>query len=77
MPKVIQIRDVPDSLHRVLKSRAAIEGMSLSDYVKRELQRAADRPTVREWLETASEFRRIRMKKSAAQVIRELREPRA
>lgn len=37
MPKMIQIRNVPDPMHRVLKLRAVEEGMTLSDYIKREL----------------------------------------
>lgn len=37
MSKMIQIRNVPDELHRALKVSAAAEGMSLSDYIKREL----------------------------------------
>jgi antitoxin FitA len=37
MSKMIQIRNVPDEMHQMLKTRAAIEGMSLSDYIKREL----------------------------------------
>ncbi|MCU1232639.1 MAG: hypothetical protein JWP63_606, partial [Candidatus Solibacter sp.] len=41
MSKMIQVRDVPDEVHRNLKSRAAREGMSLSDFLKRELARAA------------------------------------
>jgi hypothetical protein len=48
MPKMIQLRHVPDDLHRVLKARAALEGVSLSDYLLREIQRLAERPTVRE-----------------------------
>ncbi len=47
MTKMIQIRNVPDSLHRELKARAAIEGMSLSDYLMSELNRSIDRPTLR------------------------------
>ena len=46
--KMIQIRNVPDSLHRTLKSRAALEGMSLSDYLRAEIERVAQRPTVDE-----------------------------
>lgn len=42
MPKMIQTRNVPDQLHITLKARAACEGMSLSDYLKRELERAAE-----------------------------------
>ncbi len=37
MSKMIQIRNVPDEMHRTLKEAAAREGMSLSDYIKREL----------------------------------------
>ena len=37
MSKMIQIRNVPDEMHRLLKMRAAAEGISLSDYIKREL----------------------------------------
>lgn len=37
MSKMIQLRNVPDELHRALKASAAAEGMSLSDYIKREL----------------------------------------
>ena len=42
---LIQIRNVPDDVHRTLKSRAAAEGTSLSDYVLREVTRAARTPT--------------------------------
>ena len=48
MPKMIQLRHVPDELHRRLKARAALEGMSLSDYLLQEVRRVADRPTVAE-----------------------------
>jgi len=48
MPTMIQIRNVPDALHRRLKSRAALEGMSLSDYLLGELRRVAERPTLAE-----------------------------
>ena len=47
MSKMIQIRNVPDSLHRKLKARAAMEGMSLSYYLMAEIRRIADRPTIR------------------------------
>ena len=48
MPSMIQIRNVPDALHRRLKSRAALEAMSLSDYLLAELRRVAERPTLGE-----------------------------
>ena len=47
MSKMIQIRNVPDSLHRELKARAAMEGMSLSDYLMAEIRRSAERPSIK------------------------------
>lgn len=48
---MIQIRNVPDDVHRKLKARAASEGMSLSDYLLREVRESAARPTLREWFD--------------------------
>jgi antitoxin FitA len=48
MSKMIQIRNVPDDLHRELKMRAAAAGMSMSDYIKRELRRKNRKSTIRE-----------------------------
>jgi antitoxin FitA len=48
MAAMIQIRNVPDALHRRLKARAALAGMSLSDYLLREISEVAERPTVEE-----------------------------
>jgi hypothetical protein len=45
---MIQLRNVPDSLHRTLKARAAMAGMSLSDYLLAEIRCLADRPTIGE-----------------------------
>ena len=46
MSKMIQLRHVPDDLHRKLKVRAALEGLSLSDYLLQEVRRVAERPTL-------------------------------
>jgi plasmid stability protein len=46
MSVMIQIRNVPDELHRVLKSRAALAAMSLSDYLLAEMRQMAERPTI-------------------------------
>lgn len=54
MSKMIQIRDVPDEVHAKLKSRAALASMSLSDYLKRDLQRAASTMTIEELSEQIS-----------------------
>ncbi len=48
MSKMIQIRNVPDDVHRILKMRAAAEGLSLSDYVKRDLEELATQATIEE-----------------------------
>lgn len=45
---MIQVRDVPDDIHRTLKIRAAAAGMTLSDYIKRDLEQAAAKPTLDE-----------------------------
>jgi len=48
MSTMVQIRNVPDTLHRRLKSRAALAGMSLSDYLLSEIREVAARPTLEE-----------------------------
>ncbi len=48
MPVMIQVRNVPDAVHRTLKMRAAATGTSLSDYIKQELARAAEQATLEE-----------------------------
>jgi antitoxin FitA len=60
MPKMIQIRNVPDDLHRELKTRAAKSEMTLSDYLLRELEGLSVRPTMREWLARSLGARRRR-----------------
>jgi plasmid stability protein len=76
MSKMIQIRDVPEQVHSTLKARAAGEGMSLSDFIKRELKHTVERPTMREWLDLTRRAKPIPTKRSAAQVVRELRDAR-
>lgn len=73
MSKIIQVRDVPESVHGTLKAPAAQEAMSLSDFINRELERVAERPSLQEWLEHARQARPIPSKHTAAQVIRKLR----
>lgn len=51
MTKMIQIRNVPEDLHRLLKSRAALAGKSLSEYLLVELRRVAARPTLKDLVE--------------------------
>ncbi len=70
MRVMIQIRNVPDPLHRQLKSRAAIAGMSLSDYLLHELRGAADRPTIEELRARLRTRPTINLSPTPAEVIR-------
>ena len=76
MPKMIQLRNVPDELHRRLKSRAALEGLSLSDYLLAEVRKVAERPSVRELRGRLESRERVRLRPAPAQVIRAERERR-
>lgn len=76
MSKMIQVRDVPDELHGVLKARAAREGMTLSDFIKKELGRIAERPSMKEWLERTRQLKPIVGPQTPAQIIREMRDNR-
>ncbi len=76
MSKMIQLRNVPDELHRTLKARAALAGMSLSDYCITEMRRSAERPTAEELRARLSTRTRVVPSVSTAQVIREEREGR-
>ncbi len=67
---MVQIRNVPTELHRRLKARAAIEGMSMSDFVMRELRKALDRPTRQEILDRLRAQPVRRLGRRAAEVIR-------
>ena len=76
MPRMIQIRNVPDDLHRRLKARAALEGMSLSDYLLREVAGAAERPTLRELRERLRSRRQVTSRVSPARAVRAERDRR-
>ncbi len=73
---MVQIRKVPPDLHRRLKARAAIEGMSMSDYVLREIRKALERPTREEILERLRSPAPRRFSRAAAEVIRAERDSR-
>jgi plasmid stability protein len=76
MNKHIQIRNVPESLHRELKSKAARLGVSLSDYALAELKRAAKRPTVAEIFDEIRRQGPVKPKTPAADMVRMERESR-
>jgi plasmid stability protein len=66
MPSMIQVRNVPDELHRDLKVRAAQTGMTLSDYLLAELRALAVRPTMREWLASSEQWEPVEVEESPA-----------
>lgn len=67
---MVQIRNVPVDLHRRLKVRAAVEGLTMSDYVLREVRKALERPTRTELLDRLQAGPVRRLRRSAAAVIR-------
>ena len=73
---MIQVRNVPREFHRRLKARAAMEGMSMSDYILREVGKSLERPMRREVLERLRAGTVRRLSPSPADVIRAERESR-
>ena len=76
MSKMIQIRNVPDALHRKLKARAAIEGVSLSDLLLTEARRLAERPSMEEIRQRIASRSPVRLSLSAAEAVRQERDSR-
>ena len=76
MPKMIQIRHVPDALHRRLRARAALAGMSLSDYLRAELEAAAERLTPTELRERLATLEPAKVRERPAAAIRAERDAR-
>ena len=73
MTTMIQIRNVPEALHRRLKARAALEGVSMSRFVLREIERALERPSRRDLLEAIRSQPKIELDISPADILREER----
>ena len=73
MTRMIQIRNVPVELHRKLKSRAALEGTSLSEYLLREIRQVAERPTLEELAERLKNRAPVSYRISPARILREER----
>ncbi len=74
MSKMIQIRNVPDAVHRNIKARAARSGMTLSDYLLAEIERLAALPTRDEMLARLHARTRTTLRTPAADVIRSERQ---
>jgi antitoxin FitA len=76
MSEMIQLRRVPDALHRRLKARAALAGMSLSDSLWAESREIEERPTLAELRERLHQHERVGVQPDAARLVREEREAR-
>lgn len=74
--KMVQIRNVPDEVHRRLKARAAMEGKSLSELALTELTRSLDRPTRRELIERVQTRERVVVSQSSVDAVRSERNAR-
>jgi len=73
---MIQLRHVPEALHRQLKARAALSGLPLSDYLIREVRKIAERPTLEEMQDRLRQRDPYRGKLSPTEIVREERESR-
>jgi plasmid stability protein len=73
---MIQLRNVPDALHRGLKARAAMAGMSLSDYLLAEIKEIAAKPTLAELRNRLHERQPVSGDLDTARRVREEREAR-
>jgi len=76
MPRMIQLRSVPDALHRKLKARAAMASMSLSDYLTAEIRRVAERPTLEEMRERLASLEPVSSREKIVAAIRADRDSR-
>ena len=76
MSKMIQLRNVPEALHRSLKARAAMAGMSLSDYLLAEIKEIAERPTLAELRERLHQREAVQTHIDSAALVRGEREVR-
>jgi len=74
--KLLQIRNVPDDLHRSLKARAAMEGQSLSEFALGELRRSLERPTRRELAARVQSRERVVVSERSADAVRAERDTR-
>lgn len=73
---MIQLRDVPDALHRKLKARAAMAGMSLSDYLLAEIREIAEQPTLTELQQRMQRRQPVNLPEPATAAVRAERDAR-
>lgn len=70
----LQIRDLPDELHRTLRERADRRGLSLRQYALEVLQEHCRQPTVDEWLDGLDRLTPAPLSTAAAEAVRQSRE---
>jgi len=73
MSKMIQVRNVPERLHRELTRRARARGQTLTDYIQEMLEREVSRPPATEVFERVARRATVRLRRPAAELIREER----
>ncbi len=71
---MIQIRNVPPAIHRQVKARAALVGMSMSEFILRELQKSLERPTRQELLANLARMPKLDLEPSPTALLREERD---
>jgi plasmid stability protein len=73
---MIQLRNVPDALHRALRARAALAGMSLSDYLRTELERTIEQLPAAELRARLAALEPAAVRESPAKAVRRERDAR-
>jgi plasmid stability protein len=76
MATMIQIRNVPDAVHRQIKARASLAGMSMSEFILQELQRVIERPSREELLDRLAKLPGVEVEPSPSELIRTERDSR-
>jgi len=73
---MIQIRNVPDEIHRQVKARAALSGMSMSEFILRELKRVIERPSREEVLDRLARLPGVEVEPAPGDLVRQERDSR-
>jgi antitoxin FitA len=74
MGRMVQIKDVPDDVHRILKARAALAGLTLTEYARRSLEEAARRPSRDELVAELSAIEPVDTGETAAEALARIRD---
>lgn len=74
MGRMVQIKDVPDDVHRILKARAALAGLTLTEYARRSLEEAARRPSRDELVAELSTIEPVVTGETAAEALARIRD---